>query len=329
MKSYFHHSLLIAVGVSALAVAVPACSSGDDDSGNTAGTGGSTGGTTGAGGTGGGTSTGNVCSPDAKGDTTLIPSDMGWVDHQDACNDVNVQGSWYPYGDQYGMGEGDAKCIKVGLHMPSECAQITSPMPPPATGFPNVMGQMHTTGTVESILACPAGITTSGCPPTDYSNMWGAGIGFDFNADGADQGGMKHVWDPDTVGVIGVAFTIHGTPLNFRVEFPMQLTPAEAAADMPPITIANPTTDSHSAGAPYWGAQANGDAKFPKSPVVDGQENKIFFDDAAATTGIESPNKALYKFDRHRMLGMQFHVVAGVAAPYDFTISNVRFLRTR
>jgi hypothetical protein len=342
MMKFFHHSMLIALGVTAAAL-VPACSSStpsDDDSGSGATGGTGSGGTTSTGGSGGtGASTGgNTCTPDHTGDTMLIPSSSGWVDHMDACNDVGVQGAWYPYGDQYGSGPGDSKCTKIGMHMASECAQITSPMPPPAMGFPNVGGVMETTGTVETILACPTGLNTSGCPTNDYSNMWGAGIGFDFNADGAVMNadgtttpGAKHTWDPDMYGVIGIAFTIMGTPLNSRVEFPMMLTPAEAAADSPPIdptTFPNPTTDEHSAGAPYWGAQANGDGKFPKSPIQDGVENKIYFDDTT-TMGIESPKTSAYKFDKKRMLGIQFHVVAGAPTQYDFKVSNIRFRRTR
>ncbi len=346
MMKFLHHSMLIALGVSAVAL-VPACSSSSDDdsgSGATGGAGastggsGATGGSDATGGTGGGGTGANTCTMDHTGDTVLVPGPDGWIDHMDACNDVGVQGAWYPYGDQYGSGPGDAKCTKIGMHMASECAQITSPPPPPAMGFANTGGFMHTTGTVEPILACPPDLTTSGCPMNDYSNMWGAGIGFDFNADGAVMNadgtttpGAKHVWDPDQYGVIGIAFTITGTPLNFRVEFPMQLTAAEAAADSPPIDPAvfpTPTTDEHSAGAPYWGAQANGDGKFPKSPVMDGVENKIYFDDTS-TMGIESPKTTAYKFDRHRMLGMQFHVVAGASTPYVFTISNIRYLRTR
>jgi len=329
LKKFFKSSVLIPVAVGCLAV-VPACSSDtpsdDDDNGGNGGSSGTMGGGAGTGNTG-------ACTP--GGDFLAIPSVTGWVDHMDACNDVGVQGAWYPYGDQYGDGEGDAKCLKVGMHMSSECAQITMPDPPPATGFPNLNGEMRTTGKVEPILACPTGLTTSGCPSKDYSNMWGAGIGWDFNANkGAPDGdGMKNVWDPDlqVPPVLGIAVTVTGLPIgaDFRIEFPMQLNAAEAALDSPPITIANPTTDSHSAGAPYWGAQAKGDAMFPKSPVTDGVEVKIYFDDTTATTGIESPKKTLYKFDRHRMLGIQFHVVAGAAVNYDFTVKNVRLLRTR
>ncbi|HTQ02966.1 MAG TPA: hypothetical protein VMI54_03885 [Polyangiaceae bacterium] len=324
--------------VVALAPACSSTSSDDTSSGGTGGTGATTGGTGGTGGSSGTSAVGADTCEMPPGDTTIIPSDTGWVDGKDYCNDVGVQGAWYPYGDQYGSGPGDAKCIKVGLHMPSECAQIMTPSPPPVMGFPNMNGMMTTTGTVEAILPCPASISTSGCPGNDYSNMWGAGIGFDFNADGAIMNadgtttpGAKHTWNPAMYGVVGIAFTITGTPLNFRVEFPMQLTAAEAAMDTPPIdptTYPNPTTDEHSAGAPYWGAQAKGDAMFPKSPVMDGVENKIFFDDTSASTGIQSPKTTLYKFDTTRMLGMQFHVVAGSATSYNFTISNIRYLRS-
>src|SRR6185369_7776196 len=106
-----------------------------------------------------------------------------------------------PYGDQYGDKPGDAKCTKDGGHKPEECAVITFPLPPPAMGFMNTNGAMHTTGTVETILPCVDGskammLMTSGCPTSDYSSMWGSGIGFDLNADGADKGGAKHTWDP-------------------------------------------------------------------------------------------------------------------------------------
>ena len=82
MKKFFNHSLLIAAGVATMALA-SACGggSGDDDDD-------STGGTSGTGGTGG------------SGSGALIPGPDGWIAGED--NDIGVQGSWYPYGDQYG-----------------------------------------------------------------------------------------------------------------------------------------------------------------------------------------------------------------------------------
>jgi hypothetical protein len=312
MKKFFNNSLLISAGVACMALASACGGSGDDDDDSTGGTGGT-----------GGSGSGNV---------TLIPSDTGWVDKEDVGNDVGVQGSWYPYGDQYGDGDGDSKCTKFGLHMPSECAVITAPEPPPAMGFPNVGGMMHTEGTVEQILPCVAGsmaimIPTSGCPDFDYSNMWGAGIGFDLNANkGAPDGdGKKNLWNPADYGVLGFEFTIDTVPLpGLRVEFPMLLQDADAAADFPVLPPGS-TTDSHSAGAPYWGAQKTGDQKFPNSPVVAGV-NRVLFN----ATDIQSPKLSAYVYDPSRMLGIQFHVPTKAASSgtYLFIILNITFLRT-
>jgi len=324
MKHILKSSMLISAAVASMALA-SACSSGDDDSSSSGGSGGtsSSGGTSGSGGTG---NTGS-CTP--GGNTVLTPSNTGWIDKTDLCNDVGVQGAWYPYGDQYGNGNGAKKCLTWGGHMPSECAQITTP-DPSVMAFPNMNGEMHTEGTAEKILPCIAGtmaatIPTSGCSPlpgTDYSSMWGAGIGFDLNADKGEDGGAKHTWDPDMYGVIGIQFTIVGAPPALRVEFPMLLTAEEAMADTPMITTMPPTTDDHSAGAPYWGALKNGTGMYPASPVVEGV-NRITWDQVAP------PKTTIYPFDRHRILGIQWHVPTstGGASMYSFTIKDVTFLR--
>jgi hypothetical protein len=250
MKKFFNHSLLIAAGVAAMALA-SACGgdkADDDDS--------SSGGTSGTGGSGSGT-----CTP--GGNITLTIDPTGWMEGTDMCNaDVGVQGAWYPYGDRYGDGPTDSKCTKFGGHAESECATITSPDPAAMT-FTNTGGVMHTEGTVELILPCVDGsmassLMTSGCPTYDYSSMWGSGIGFDLSADKGEDGGAKHTWDPAAHGVIGFKFTIDAVPLpGLRVEFPMLLQDADAEADVPPLPKGS-TTDDHSAGAPYWGAKANG-----------------------------------------------------------------------
>jgi hypothetical protein len=261
----------------------------------------------------------NDCPPGAN--VTLVPSESGWIDHEDAGNAVGVQGGWYVYGDQYGPGETDARCIRVGLHQPSECAVVTSPPPPPAMGFPNIEGAMHTAGSVEKVLPCTADQTTSGCPDHDYLNMWGAGIGLDLNrASGVDGGGLS-TWDPAEHCVLGISFTIDHVPeKGMRVEFPMLLTSAEAQADEPPITLPKPTTEEHSARSAYWGAQAKGDRMYPASPVTNG-ENRLYFSDVA------SPIQSAYTFDPSRIVSIRFHVIAGTASSYDFTISHLTFLR--
>lgn len=328
MKYIFKTSVLIASVLASigLTAACSSDSSGDDD--DSAGTGG-TGGTSSTGGTSGSGGTGNT-SCTMGGNTKLVPNDTGWVDKTDACNDVGVQGAWYPYGDQYGTGNGAKKCLTWGNHQPSECAQITTP-DPNVMAFPNINGEMRTAGTAEVILPCIEGskaatTPTSGCNPLpghDYASMWGAGIGFDLNAHkGPPEGdGMKETWNPATVGVVGIRFTIVNAPSALRVEFPMLLTADEAAKDVPPVTATPPTTDDHSAGAPYWRAQKNGDGKYPSSPVTEGVNTVLW-------TEVEVPKLGVYTWDPARILGIQWHVPTGsTALNYDFTIKDVTFIR--
>lgn len=259
----------------------------------------------GTGGTGGAANTTNV---------EIKPDASGWVDPM--SNDIGIQGAFYPYGDRYGV----AKCLNVGMHAPDECSLITSPLPPPATGFPNQAGSMCTTGATAVILPCKPGVTTSGCPTDDYSNMWGAGMGFDFNAVADMDAGttVKSTWNPDDHGVIGVAFEIDTVPApGLRVEFPLRLTDSEAqAVNLPPGS----TTDDHPDGAPYWG----GDTSFSNSPVSAGH-NELRWD------AVKKPGTTpSYVFDKSRLLGVQFHVPAVKVAPpgaYSFCVSHLTLLR--
>jgi len=252
---------------------------------------------------------------DAGMSRMLVPSATGWIDAQDVCNDIGIQGAWGVYGDRYG----DATCIHLGLHEPEECSFVSTP--DPSGGFPNVGGVMHTAGTIAKILPCNSGVTTTGCPDHDYRNMWGAGIGLDFNVRPLEEGGTHTVWDPAPHEVIGIAFTIDQVPVaGMRVEFPMLLTDAEASADTPPLPPGS-TTEDHSTLSPYFGAQLNGDRKYPASPLVNG-ENWILWAD------IQPPSLAAYTFDTKRLLGIRFHVLASTTATsFDFKISKLTFLR--
>jgi hypothetical protein len=248
---------------------------------------------------------------------TLVPNTSGWIDGAD--NEIGIQGSFYPYGDRYGV----AKCLNVGLHQPDECSTILEPLPPPAgTGFPNEGGVMCTRGETAVILPCPANLTTSGCPAQDFSNMWGAGIGFDFNANkGEPEGnGEKRPWNPELHGITGVSFEIDAIPgPKLRVEFPQLLTEEEARAAM---LEPGATTDDHLDGAPYWGASKD----FGPSPVVVSPAVNVVRWDQVKKPGAPGA----YAVDRARMLGIQFHVPAVATAPrgsYAFCVKNLTFLR--
>jgi len=293
--------------------------SGNDTGGTSAGgTTPASGGTTAAGGSGGGVAVGGGTSCADPTRIPLPPDATGWIDPSALCDTIGVQGSWYVFGDQYG----DATCLKPGLHMPAECAVITTP-DPFADAFPNVNGAMHTAGVVEQILPCPAGLMTSGCPSNDYANMWGAGIGFDLNADPAELGGARHVWNAAQSLVYGIEFTIKGAafPPRLRVEFPMALTDEECAAASPPLP-AGSTTDDLPIGAPYWEAQSGGDGTYPMSPASAGV-NRLKWDE------VQPPKLGYYTFDPSRLLGVRFHVPTTTSGnySYDFTIANVVALR--
>jgi hypothetical protein len=248
----------------------------------------------------------------------LLPDATGWIDSSSLCDGIGVQGSWFVFGDQYG----DASCLDPGNHMPSECAVILQP-DPKGTIFPNMNGFMQTAGTVERILPCPSGLTTSGCPEHDYAHMWGAGIGFDLNADPAELGGAHHVWNAEQFLANGIEFTIQGMPMpGLRVEFAMALTDAECDAASPPLPHGS-TTDDLPTGAPYWGAQSRGDHIYPNSPVLAGV-NQILWDE------IQPPELGYYVFDPSRLISVRFHVPpnASSSMAYGFTVSNVTVLRS-
>jgi hypothetical protein len=183
-------------------------------------------------------------------------------------------------------------------------------------------GEMHTIGETAQIPPCNPGVETSGCPSFDYRNVFGAGIGFDFNGSSRVEP-TRAPWDPSAYGVVGMRFTIDEVPVGgMRVEFPILLTDEEAAADDPPLP-AGSTSDEHSSLNPYWGAQANGDGKYPNSPVIAGVNTILF------ATDIAPPRLTAYAFDPSRMLGVRFHVPADASSSkdYEFTISNVELLR--
>jgi hypothetical protein len=259
--------------------------------------------------------------PNAGGNVVLTPDATGWMDPGSPCNDAGVQGFWYPFGDAYLAGHGDARCITYGLHAPEACSTIAAP-DPSLSRFPNVSGMMHTAGHIALVIPCEAGVETSGCPTADFWNIWGAGIGFDFNGSD-DPTPTRSAWNPSQYGVVGIRFTIDAVPLpGIRVEFPILLTDEEAAANEPPLPSGS-TSDEHSTMSPYWGAQALGDSKWPKSPVIAGVNTILF------ATDIQPPTLGRYTFDPSRLLGVRFHVVADANASkdYEFTISNVELLR--
>ncbi len=265
------HRVLFAIGS---IIALSSFSAGCDDGGDPAGAAGSTG-------TGSGGATGSGGSTGSGSGVKLAVTETGWVDK--SGNSLEAQGAWYPYSDTSG-------CITAG-HTAAECSAVTVPGPT-VMGFPPTdiaTAKICTEGTVAKVI---------GTPP-DYSNMWGAGIGLDFNNSGGTPA-VKSAFDATAKGVTGVSFVIDQVPLGgLRVEFP------EVA------------TDGKSAN--YADAVAGA---YPNSNITAGL-NTIPW------SRVKTPGDLVQPFNPANLLGIQFHAVTNTTSSntYKFCISELTLLK--
>jgi hypothetical protein len=255
--------------------AVMALATGCDDSGTAAPTSTATGTST-------STSTGT-------GTGVLLKADSGGFVAADS-NSLGVQGPWFAYGDNLGdNGMPPGKCQTVGMHTAAECAEVTTPGMPFAPSDATDDQKMCTTGRVENVLMLGAAM--------DYDNMFGAGIGFEFNNPG--MGAVKGSFDAAAKNVIGVSFDIDAPPpAGIRVEFPDAVTNGKSAA--------------------YYGAVGT---SYPKSPLKSGP-NTIYWADVTSPEPAKVP-----MLDKTKLIGVQFHVPSGTAGPYSFCISHFKMLQ--
>ena len=149
----------------------------------------------------------------------LTPNSTGYV----AAAPLNIAGAWFAYGDDLGMnGAPPGNCETMGMLMPSQCSLITSPPPAPSDGGTASFPPDPTMGMCMSGTAAKVINDTVAKP--DYSNIFGIGIGLDFN----NPAGTALTWDstgtatPFPAGgkVTGFSFTVSGLPTAaVRVEF--------------------------------------------------------------------------------------------------------------
>jgi hypothetical protein len=249
----------------------------------------------------------NIGCSSGKGDgggtgIALTPSTDGFFD---GTNEAGILGAWYSYGDWYGGtpatgGMGDCK-VKGGFDQ-AVCSVIETPIP--GEKFTNT-GKMCTKGTAAVVIK-------DATMAFAYSAIWGAGIGFDLNNAGTDDGGTgaKGAWDATAHNVVGFSFTIDTPPTGgqMRVEFPTNAIPG--------------TTDINSA---YWGGATMG-----LSPFNKGGDYSFMFDDVPAGNGVGGPMylTGATPFDRTKIQSMQFHVVTNTssAIPFEYCISNLKAL---
>lgn len=222
----------------------------------------------------------------------LVPSNDGFYD---GTNEAGILGAWYAYGDWYGgtptmAGNGD--CPVKGMFTQADCSSIT--MPTPGQPFANTGGKMCASGTAAKVVM------------SQYSAIWGTGIGFDMNNAGNDGGtGQKGAWDATAHNVTGFSFHIDMPPTGgqMRVEFPTNATPG--------------TTDINAA---YWGGAGQN-----LSPISKTDDYSFHWADVGGPMYLASP----MAFDKTKILSMQFHVVTNTSSTIDFNycISNLRALQ--
>lgn len=226
------------------------------------------------------TSTGNVA----------LKADKGGFIAPDS-NPLMIQGAWYAYADSLGAnGMPPGACQTVGMHSDAECSKVIAPPPgqPFAPTDETADQKLCTEGTVETVLML------AGAP--DYSNMWGAGVGLDFNNPG--MGAPKAPFNATAAGVTGVSFEIDAPPTaGIRVEFPDMATNNKAAA--------------------YWGATTS----YGPSPVKAGV-NTIKWADVKSPDAVNVP-----MLDPSTLMGIQFHVPSGTAGSYKFCLSHLTLLK--
>ena len=176
-----------------------------------------------------------------------------------------------------------------GGHTTAQCSSITSPAPPAAdagagdagttTPFTQTTpGTMCLTGTAAKVLGTPA----------DYTNMFGIGIGLDFN----NMGGTKAAWAATTNHVKAFSFHLTGVPsTGIRVEFP--------------------TSDTEAKGQDSYAITAMTDGDYTADlDTTAGDLHKLGLSFSPAPTGQPA-------FNANNLVSIQFHVATNTTAAID------------
>jgi len=230
----------------------------------------------------------------------LVSSATGFV--QDAV--TGVVGGWYAFGDAVGPAVNatsndfaDSDCAQGGFTA-DQCSAISTPTPgQPFVPMDLATSEMCTSGTAAQVL-----LGTDGT--LDYADLWGAGIGLDFNNPGGDESTRSPM---DLSGYEGIAFDFSGTAI-----------PAAA------IRVSFPFLGQHGGDAPYWmGATMEG------SPLTPGHF-EIDWSDVGGPLYLTqiTPPVAPPAFDPTHIQSIQFQVFtnAVTTTPYAFCVSNLALI---
>ncbi len=252
------------------------------------------------------TGTGNGGTSGGSNTIPLPSTSTGFVDDIT----TGVIGAWFAYGDgvgsNAGVGDagtdnGDSDCVKMGGFPASACSQISTPTPgaPFAPTDPATSSQC-TSGTAAVVM------NKAGSP--DYSDLWGAGIGLDFNNPGGDAGPAGYA---DLSAYAGIEF-----------DFAADVLPANA------MRVNFPFKTMHATDSPFWmGATASSSPLTGTTAAP--QHVKIAWGDVGGpfylTQQTPPVDVTQYPFDPKNVQAIQFQVFTNTktTTPYSFCVSNL------
>jgi hypothetical protein len=216
----------------------------------------------------------------------ITPDPGGYV--APSTNTVGIQGAYYGYGDCWGTnGAPPGDCEVKGSHSTAQCSAITFPAAPdPDAGTGDAGASAPYTQTTPGTM-CLKGTAAKviGTPP-DYSNIFGIGIGFDFN----NQAGVKAAWDATTNHVKAFTFHLSGVPTGgVRVEFP--------------------TTDTAAMGQDSYAISAMVDGDYTANLDTTAGDLHKLSPSFTPPTGVTEP-----AFNASHLLSIQVHVATNTTA---------------
>jgi hypothetical protein len=235
--------------------------------------------------------------------------DTGGVRGAGGGTEVAVVGDWYAFGDGVGPNAGvadagtdytDSDCVKNGGFPPESCTQITTPTPgQPYSPTDPATNKYCTYGQAAMVLL------KNGMP--DYADLWGGGIGLNFNPAG-DGGAAGYA---DLSAYTGIAFDFSGNLVPFqsmRVDFPF--------------------LGQHGGDAPYWQGAIRASSPLTGT-TASPQHVEIKWADIGGPFYLlqQTPPIDLtsYAFDPRAVQAIQFLVFTNTAAatPYNFCVANL------
>jgi hypothetical protein len=241
----------------------------------------------------------------------LPSSATGFV--QDTTGGSNVIGAWYAYGDGVGAGANttttdaaNSDCQLKGGFPASACSQIDSP----------VAGQPFPPADIASSAQCTSGtaavvMNKSGSP--DYADLWGSGIGLDFNNPGGDAGVKGYL---DLSKYKGIYFQFS--------TFPAWTTAPVSNGAGPPsmaMRVNFPFMGQLATDPPFWMGATKMSSPLT-SPGGTITENTVLW------TDVGGPNNLATPFDVTKVQSIQFQVFTNTTSttPYSFCVANLALI---